>query len=319
MKVHIEGRGERQLPDFFILGAAKAGTSALHFLLDEHPDIFMPHVKEPWFLSGSAVPDTDPDSARFHIPGMVESLDDYSALYDNARPGQLLGDASPSYLYTHEATIPNIKALYAENDAWKKLRFIVSLRNPVDRIWSHYWTIRRELRETLPFDEAITSAVVAGRITESRDPFFDYVGFGMYSAQYRAYGEAFGYDKIHVVMFDEFRSAQARVCQGIFDFLGVDKNFVPQRTGVRFNYSGMPRSVFLTRLIRKPSLVKGMLKVALPRRLRKGIKHYLTGKILKKVSMTPEQRRSVSALYADEITQLERMLGRELSEWRATA
>src|SRR6478609_11982496 len=81
----------RRMPDFFIVGHPKSGTTALYEMLRAHPQIYMP-VKEPWFFSPEL-------RARSGSPaGQPDTLDEYLALYDGAGPEQIVGEASPSYL-----------------------------------------------------------------------------------------------------------------------------------------------------------------------------------------------------------------------------
>src|ERR1700739_3057055 len=80
------------VPDFFIVGHHKSGTTALYEMLRRHPQIFMPAVKEPRYLAGdlrALVPST---------PSQPATLEQYLALFSAATPGQRVGEASPSYL-----------------------------------------------------------------------------------------------------------------------------------------------------------------------------------------------------------------------------
>ena len=112
-----------RLPDFLLVGAAKSATSSLYYYLDQHPQITMASVKESWFFSFYEKP------PQYSSPGIlsdvISELDDYLKLYDGAESGQILGDACPSYLYTYEDTIRNIRQLYS-GEALANLKIIIS-------------------------------------------------------------------------------------------------------------------------------------------------------------------------------------------------
>src|SRR6478609_12021787 len=86
-------------PDFFIVGHQKCGTTALYMMLAQHPQIFMPDVKEPWFFGREL-------RSRFPKPstrGRPNTLEDYVALFADAAPDQVAGEASPQYIRSTSA------------------------------------------------------------------------------------------------------------------------------------------------------------------------------------------------------------------------
>ncbi|HEX9660552.1 MAG TPA: sulfotransferase [Rhodothermales bacterium] len=142
-----------RLPDFLVVGAAKSGTTSLYHLLRQHPDVFMSAVKEPGFF---ALKNRD---LQFNGPGdmnaigrcSVNSLETYTALFDEAGSGVAAGEASNIYLYSPEAP-PAIKA------AIPNVKLIAMLRDPVERAFSAYLMMLRDNRETLPFKLALAQA-----------------------------------------------------------------------------------------------------------------------------------------------------------------
>ena len=88
-----------RLPDFFVVGHAKSGTTALYEMLRRHPEIYMPDLKEPWFFASDMRPRFQPPRAG--VP--PQTLDDYRELFAAARPGQRVGEASSSYLWSRTA------------------------------------------------------------------------------------------------------------------------------------------------------------------------------------------------------------------------
>jgi hypothetical protein len=311
MKVQVPNAGEVLLPDFLVVGAAKSGTTSLHYYLKQHPALFLPERKEPWFFSFVGHPPEYVSPSD--LPGVVHDVARYSELFADSRDGQQLGEASPSYLYTHETAIRNIRRLYGEKVA--ALRFIIILRNPVDRAWSQYWTFGRILKETLPFDEAVREEIIRRRLKGKWNIFYDYLGFGRYHDQVKAYLDAFGPERVIVFLFEDLRKSPRAVCERIFRFLGVDPSFRP-RTEVAYNPSGKPKSMWLHRLLLAPSLLRKIAGRLLPYETKKRILHFLARVTLKKVNMAPETRRGLVAYYRDEVSRLEKLIGRDLSAWR---
>src|SRR5206468_5150499 len=126
------GRGVLMLPNFIVIGAAKAGTTALYWYLAEHPAVFMSRVKETnYFAFGldgeGRLLYGDPEVHRFP----VRSLSEYEHLFANAADAAAVGEASPIYLECPQAAA-RIRTLLPG------ARIICSLRHPVDRAYSNY-------------------------------------------------------------------------------------------------------------------------------------------------------------------------------------
>jgi len=175
MDIKSADLGPVKMPDFFILGAAKSGTSSLFRYLGEHPQIHIPEVKEPWFFSFPLPGDTT--SPVPNLAGAITELPEYVQQFAGCGDDQITGEASPSYLLTHAVTIEKLKALYGPELAGK-LKFFILLRNPVDRAWSMYWTFGRKLMEDLEFEEAIKPEAIAARKADGERLFYDYIGAG---------------------------------------------------------------------------------------------------------------------------------------------
>jgi len=119
-----------RVPDFFIIGAPKCGTNALYSYLKEHPQVYMPDLKEPQYFSRDF-----PDLAQ------VDSQDAYERLFAPAPAGAVLGEASVWYLYS-DAAVPAIR------EANPAARFIAILRNPIDAAHSLHTQFLRSLKES---------------------------------------------------------------------------------------------------------------------------------------------------------------------------
>jgi len=130
-------------PNFFIVGVAKAGTTSLSEWLKQHPQIYIPAIKEPHYFASDLV---DPI-----VRNVVRTKEDYLALFAKARNYKARGEASTSY-FTHWKQVPErIKATIPD------ARIIILLRDPIERAYSSYLMLVRQGYENLPFVEAVRS------------------------------------------------------------------------------------------------------------------------------------------------------------------
>ena len=185
-----------KIPEFFLVGAAKSGTSSLYMYLTQHPRVFVPPIKEPHFFSD------------FHHPALahIDTLDKYLALFDDCPENALAGDASTSYLYSRGAP-RRIQALQP------RARIMAILRNPIDRAYSFYWHNRRDFHEPLSFEDALEAE--PGRIEERAGFASHYVRSGMYHDQVRNYIDTFGRDRVRVWLTEDLKDGAAvRVAEG---------------------------------------------------------------------------------------------------------
>ena len=316
MKVQHERLGEILLPDFLLVGAAKGATSSLHFYLDQHPQIRMPAVKESWFFSFVDHPPSYASPGG--LSGVVSRLEDYAGLFAGADPAQKLGDASPSYLYTHEDAIRNIRATYPP-ERLADLRIIISLREPVSRAFSQYWTFKRYDHEPLSFEEATDENIIASRLRDNWNIFYDYTGFGRYYQQVKAYLDAFGSERVLVLLYDDIQRDPAGACQAIFRFIGVDADFVPNVRVKYNNMTGEARVKWPVRLLTSRNPVKRLLAAIIPKPLRQAILYGVGKLLLRRGDLRPATRQALTRAFSTDIEKLEALIGRDLSHWRGGA
>jgi Sulfotransferase family len=205
-----------RVPDFFIIGHEKCGTTALFQILRRHPQIFMPELKEPRFF---AVDQRRPGNH----PGntLPRTLDEYLSLFTPARLGQLAGEASPQYIRSAQAA-----RLIA--DVQPDARIIAVLREPTSFIRTfHLNCVRslveseRDLRKALALEDARREGRKFPRKSRAPDRLF-YRDHVRYVDQLRRYEEQFGRERMHVLIYDDFRSDNDTAIRGILRFLGLD-------------------------------------------------------------------------------------------------
>jgi hypothetical protein len=212
------------VPDFFIVGHAKSGTTALYEMLRSHPQIFMPDSKEPMFFARN--PDAEPAAPgaprSFEQTGRrTETLEQYTALFAPAESGQLAGEASTFYLFTPEAPA---RIAAAQPDA----RIIAILREPAGFLHSLHMQMLQNQAETER--DLLRAIALEPRRREGRDiPRHSYWPRALmytdrvrYAEQLRRYHEAFGRERVLVLIYDDFRADNEASVRRVLRFLDVD-------------------------------------------------------------------------------------------------
>jgi hypothetical protein len=307
-----ENRTNLRLPDFLLVGAAKSATSSLSFYLDQHPQIAMASQKESWFFSFYGNP---PDySSPGVLSDVVSDLDTYTRLFDGAKADQKLGDACPSYLYTYEDTIRNIRELYS-TELLAKLKIIISLREPVGRAYSQYYTFKRKVQEPLTFDQAIQPDTINKRLQQNWNIFYDYLGFGMYASQVEAFQQAFGKERVHVLLYDDISSDIQKTCRDIYEFLEIDPDVVVDDRHKINAISGEPRIKWVVAGLFSKNRFKRSISAIIPQKLRAKIAFFIFTALLKHETLDAKTIHQISQYFTEDISRLEKLIGRDLSAW----
>jgi hypothetical protein len=303
------------LPNFLIIGAAKAGTNALYHYLRQHPQIYMSPWKEPKFFAFETEADLGFRAANGRDAPVNASviLDqaEYEELFDDARDGELArGEASTHYLYV-EKSPGRIKTLIPD------ARLIAVLRNPVDRAFSSYQHLVRDDLEPLDFGAALDAE--PQRIAEHYAYLYRYTDMGFYSQQLDRYEKTFSENQLCVLLYDDLRSDPEGTCRQIFSFLGVDEDFVPDMSG-EYNRSGVPKNRFMHRLLNPSAPMKRRLWNVTPRFARERLldaQTKIVNRNLQRQTMPEPERDRLRGVFREEVGRLEARLDRDLSHWLA--
>ena len=295
-----------RMPNLFVVGAAKAGTTALYDYLAQHPQVFLSRVKEPMFFSRD----------EYYARG----LDWYEHFYfRGAEKYPVRAEATPHYLYWSEKVAPRIKEAYGE----RPVKFIVSFRDPVSRAYSWYWNMVREGREELDFDEALR--VEERRLEQNRNELYQlgsmvygYSAGSRYASLLQPYLELFSAEDFFFVFQDDLKSRVNETCANIFEFLGIESSTLINTSNS--NPAAMPRSRLLHKTLRQRSLLKEFVKPFMPGRVRHRLKSKVMQVNLKEipyVPLDPQLAHELRLSYRTEIEKLEKITGRDLSSWKA--
>jgi hypothetical protein len=283
-------------PNFFIVGAAKAGTTSLHRYMNEHPQVFMSPVKEPHFF------DEKLDAVEAGETSIAEAEAEYRKLFAEGADATIRGESSPAYLWREE--VPERIHEHVDDP-----RFLACLRDPVERAYSDYLMgVRRGSLEGT-FADQIQRELDVQEWREV-DPF---VERGRYHEQLERYVDTFGEDAVHVILLDELKTDPLGALEGIAEFLRID---VHAMASVDYetvhNPYGVPKNDAAETLLTS-DLVKGVARLLLPERVRIYLGEHLLLEKPDKPPMDPEARRMLEEIYAPELDGLERLLDRDLS------
>ena len=178
------------LPNFLIVGAPRAGTTWLQKNLREHPDIFMTKKKE----------------IHFFDRGYKHGMEYYKTFFSGSAQYKWRGEASPSYLHKSECAKRIYETLGGD------IKLIVSLRNPVDRLYSRYLNVISAYKESrsMSFEEKIRDKP-------------EFILEGCYSTNLEEYLKYFDKKNILILLYDELEKNESLYYRKVIDFLGLEK------------------------------------------------------------------------------------------------
>ncbi len=274
-------------PNFFILGAAKSGTTSLHRYLNQHPDIFMSRIKEPTFFCEG-----------FQV---VKNPIRYFGLFDSAKGEKIIGESSHAYM-TDPSSARLLKGLFPS------AKFVIILRNPADRAYSLYHHMRRYGHERIgTFEKALEIEEERAHSRHFRENCpqylynFLYFRSGLYGEQIERYFSLFERNQFHFLTLNHLKTQPMASLEAILNFLGLSTDFTPN---LRVHNEGS--------LTARSALIQYVWnhKIKHPIFLRKQV-----FKILKKVNFTkvppinPQTRKNLLARYEKDLEKLESLTG----------
>ncbi len=301
------------LPDFLVIGAPKAGTTALHAALASHPGLYMSPVKEPKFFLGDG-----PPPSRGGGPGDVQTYrehvwrrDDYEALFADAPPGSLCGESTPFYLYDRAAQ-RRIRALIPH------ARLIVILRDPVERAhsnWTHLWSAGLE-----PIDDFVRACAEEDRrVAAGWAAFWHYTRLGRYGEQLDHLLTQFPAEQVFILRYQALVDAPAQTLDDICSFLGVRRGIIAEVP--RENVTAHPRPsvthLTVSKLIRGAAVIgrhlPGTAETTIT--ITRPLEQFLQQNAGRRQPLTWQQRQALLPYFENDIRLLERITEAEFSDW----
>ncbi|MFM7015490.1 MAG: sulfotransferase family protein [Bacteroidota bacterium] len=308
-------------PDFFIVGAAKAGTTALQKILASLPAVYMSPIKEPNYFYNE-VPITalrkglqekleKENATQWIKEGMngelwnafIRDENVYQQLFTKATKEQICGEASVSYLYSLKAA----EKIFQYNPTAK---IIILLRNPVDRAWSHFHMEQRMGLVPNHFLEAFNKYKNEEHPIWGKDPIF--LSGGLYYEQVKRFLSIFPKEQVFICLYDEYKNHPENTIKKIITFLGIKEDTLVN--GIKITKANEARKSIIDGFL--PS---GKLKSTLRKWMQDLRIHHLLKKWLSKENdrkLSEENRMLLKEFYQSDIEKLESLINLNLSNWK---
>jgi hypothetical protein len=304
------------LPDFFLLGAPKAGTTALHAALAQHPQLYLSPVKEPKFYLCDGHP---PRGFGQRGPGDAHSAqewiwrrDKYEALFEPASAGMLRGESTPFYLYDRaaqgriHADVPDAKLL-------------VVLRDPVDRAYSNWMHLRSDGLEPIE-DFAAAWAAEDRRVEQGWAPFWHYRRLGLYGEQLRDLIDRFGRQQVHVLRYRDLVETPRESLDAVCAFLGVTTGLIAgaKRENSRPYVAPSARVRALARLVRAGAALGAYAPPQGWRQVSRPLLAALQQGHARRPVLDPDVRLQLVEFYREDNALLGTLTDRSFADWLGT-
>jgi hypothetical protein len=292
------------IPNFFIVGAPRCGTTALFDYLQAHPEIAMASYKEPHYFG------TDLRGERFTL--YRGRLDQYQALFKHVKNENRVGEGSVGYLFSKNAAAE----IHAYNpDA----RIIIMLRHPIEALYSMYeqarfsgsteyedFDLMLRHHETLLHQPELDTVVRLLSVEGVR-----------YGEQVKRYLDIFGREAVHIILYDDFSQNTAEVYRKTLEFLGVDATFTLDTFKV-INAGQKSRNPLINQVLKNPFIQRigrSIPNLSLP--IYRLLKVVNSRRIETKTPILPSTREYLSEALMPDITLLESLLEVDLSHWKS--
>tara|TARA_R100001369_G_scaffold90716_1_gene130139 strand:- start:188 stop:1096 length:909 start_codon:yes stop_codon:yes gene_type:complete len=297
-----------RLPNFIVAGFPKCGSTALHYYLNEHPEIFMPKQKELHFFTSHILQLQNKGSGDKEIKKtQIKTLEAYKNCYGGVNAETAIGDASPSYL-NYPSEFEKIR------DRLNNPKVIILLRDPIKRAHSNYLHLVRSHRETLGFYDALMEENKRKELNYS--DFWYYTFNSLYFDKIKAAKTIF--DEVLIITQEELSNNTESAIKKVFQFLEVDSNFKPSNLDKRYNPGGTYKDNLITKLIFKENSFKTAIKKSFP--IPVWVKH-LKQRIIKRFKVkTPEMdiktERYLLEVFKNDVNKI-KTLSVDVSEWNS--
>ena len=292
------------LPNLFIVGAAKSGTTSLHNYLHQHPDVFMCNPKEPHYLINQEI-------GINRIPVGITNFIEYTDLFSKGEDKKYRGESSVMYLMYPEIVIPKIKNQFSEDS-----KIIIMLRNPVERAYSGFQHVKRYNVKEDCIDFKSAWDISEKRYFEQEDmtAASRYKELGLYYKQVKSYLEQL--KNVHIIIYDDYKKDFQKEMNKVFDFLEIENTKINDVE--RHMVGGWQwEDEKIKKLMMKKNLLKSFLKIIFPfKSLRQKIRQQIQNrKTVKVKEVSSEDKKMLQDFYREDVQQLSKLLNRDLNHW----
>lgn len=316
------------LPNFVIVGERKSGTTALcHWMA--HPDVYM-HPREDmnYFIEDEILVTTTwrdgpADPQRWE---RTHSAEQYASLFTEANDQRAIGEKSADLFFWRPAHERMVRLL-------PEAKFIVLLRDPVKRAWSHYLDelAKGDGRESLPFDDALAAESERSARSAYARLHLSYRARGYYDDVMRNFLEHVPRERLLVLTLEQMGAAPRDTLQTVYRFIGVDPNIGLEMAGSRHNEAGdtnVPRRWARWPVVRpiagayhhaSARVIERLVSDPVRRQRAKNAAYLPFLQSGKRLRMSAATRAELARDFSPHVRALEHLLDREFPEWTSTA
>lgn len=299
------------LPNFLMLGVPRTGSTALHNALYQHPDLFLPRDKETHFFSGGGDISLPAMYAVGFTYRVVHDARAYAECFADGAAFSQRGEIDPSILHHAAYAIPKMRELLNADT-----KFIVVLRQPVERAYSHYLLHVRFGREPHAFEHYLS-------VRTPRTPYEEialdrYMGFSFYFESLKLFFEAFPRENFLVLLYDDLRQNSHAFMRRILVFLNADTTTIPVL--VAETNAGLAPQNFMGRLRAVNHPIRRFLRACMPPSLRAAVRKQVGWekrgtRDFYKPALAAETRAELLPRYRDDILRTQDLIQRDLTHW----
>lgn len=281
-------------PNFFIVGAAKSGTTSIAEYLAKHPDVHMSPIKETNYFTWKQIA----SQSLYYNEEWIKTNTDYSKLFAVGNK-KIYAEASVSYLFYDGIA----EELYQYNP---KAKILIILRNPVERAFSHYLMDFRLGKVRVSLEEILKNG--ENNFQLERQQILEY---GLYYSQVLRYLNVFSKNQIHIEFFEDLKNDRNSLLKRICDFLKIDSNQL-RYSSETYNAFQQSNNSMISKLYEIRSIRK-LAKKCSPNIVKKLIFRYLFTN--KKPLMSLNEKNFLLKYYYDDIQNLSKLLDKNLESW----
>jgi len=295
-----------QKPNFLIIGLARSGTTSMYHYLRQHPNIFLPSIKEPKFFSGRNIQYPHNGKGDKIVDDLrILNEQEYYSLFDSSNGEKAIGEASSDYFY-------HIKECYKDilSELGNETKIIICLRDPYERSFSAYNNLIRDSRETLSFSEGLLQEDY--RIGNNYDWMWHYLEGSLYHDKLKLILENF--HDVHLVFFEDIKNNIDDTLKNICKFLCVDQSF-SFRTETKYSRSGKPKNTIIKIISRRYGIFYKARKVIM-QILPRVILERLSTSIFKKETINSDCIEILKPKLNNDIDKLEDLLNINFNHWK---
>lgn len=287
-------------PNLYFIGGMRCGSTTIHNLLNQHPQINMSIVKEPRYWEAKYLEFTENRHLeKFVGRGKFRTYEKYNDLFNYKDKDIKYNGESSHYLHKKDL------AAFIKNHV-PDARIIISLRNPIKRLASEYRYVSNKKNLKCGLNEWINNALDSnGRVKK-----------GLYSKSVKEYTEVFGTSNVHILFFEDLIINQEKLANRMFEFLGLERIDVKYtHRELSSNYNNTVRTVY--------EKYPKVLRKIIPRGVRRFYVNHVENTVRKKEkkfaiqTLSEEIEEMLKSYYHDDISELSDFLGIDcITKWK---